>query len=607
MLAVLLAGAVAGWIVLFRVMYLRARPAEVRPGPPTQDFGGAEPPALVSVLVNRLTPTADAAESTLLDLAARGYLELRQPGDNPLVTTVHPGTGRDRDGKLSGHERLMLHRVEALLANGPIPVNALAFTTAGDATAWAKRFHAEVIAELRLRGLSERRFCAALVWTMTAATIAVTALALAAGGPRGALFTLFALGIATLVLGHDRFFPERYTPDGRAATARWLSLRSFLRSHEGFTDLPPASVIVWNRYLSYGDALGTTHLCAAVLDLGLADRRRIWSSYGGRWRRVRVHYPTLGARRGLPTVRVAIFGVVGAIMLAGAGAFRPSAHGFPSAGVVLAAAASGYAGFLLIVALVDRLAPARVTGQVLRVGRSGLVIDTGRRDRTTAWGVPDEFRGRFGPGSVVTVRARRWSRRILDLRAEGRPAMTVPDLPLPAPLTPRLVRGAGVADPMDGEGLIYAAMAGDAQPPSPANAARGPAFTAAWLLTLDEISRALGAPATYSWRTQGSLWPTTTWDQYRTQPGYPPAELRITVSGRPAWRLAMRKRAGLTPLPGIGDEAYAGIGFVIGRCGDRVVRLRASPAGRVDPRQLGRLLATAVGRLPAVPGVASSR
>ena len=57
------AGGFAVWIALFAVALLVTRPADVQPAPPTQDFGGAEPPAVVSLLANRWELTEDAAES----------------------------------------------------------------------------------------------------------------------------------------------------------------------------------------------------------------------------------------------------------------------------------------------------------------------------------------------------------------------------------------------------------------------------------------------------------------------------------------------------------------------------------------------------------------
>lgn len=50
---------------------------------------GPEPPAVVHLLANRWRLTVEAAEATLLDLAARRILEFRQAGSDPRDTTIH--------------------------------------------------------------------------------------------------------------------------------------------------------------------------------------------------------------------------------------------------------------------------------------------------------------------------------------------------------------------------------------------------------------------------------------------------------------------------------------------------------------------------------------
>src|SRR5690242_3178815 len=82
-------GSVGLWFVLYQLALLLTRPARVQPAPATQELPGAEPPALISMLTNRWELTEDAAESTLIDLAARRYLEFRQPANDPTQTTIH--------------------------------------------------------------------------------------------------------------------------------------------------------------------------------------------------------------------------------------------------------------------------------------------------------------------------------------------------------------------------------------------------------------------------------------------------------------------------------------------------------------------------------------
>jgi hypothetical protein len=107
----------------------------------------------------------------------------------------------------------------------------------------------------------------------------------------GSLVTVFAFfGLAILALA-DR--GEGDTAKGRAAATRWLGLQAYLRGDESFALLPPTAVAVWDRYLSYGDALDATPVCSALIDLGAGNRKRPWSSFGGTWHRMRVRYPGL--------------------------------------------------------------------------------------------------------------------------------------------------------------------------------------------------------------------------------------------------------------------------------------------------------------------------
>lgn len=84
------AGLIALWLVAFGLALVSTRNGVVTPGPATQEFGtDPEPPGVVSLLGNNWRSVEHAAAATLLDLAARGLVELRQPGDDPARSTVH--------------------------------------------------------------------------------------------------------------------------------------------------------------------------------------------------------------------------------------------------------------------------------------------------------------------------------------------------------------------------------------------------------------------------------------------------------------------------------------------------------------------------------------
>jgi hypothetical protein len=315
---VIAAVSVGGWFLLYALALFITRPSDVEPVPASQDFGGAEPPAVVSLLANRWEITEDAAESTLIDLAARKYLEFRQPANDPMQTTIHV-RGGDMSA-LTPYERRVFDRVAALAVGGVVPLPALTFRDEEKAGGWTKRLRAEVVADARSRGLSQRRFSSTVVSLLAgAALVAAAGVGLAVAlylnhrheGIGGAFWAgLVSVGFLSGFAGKTR--GERDTPAGREVAARWLGLKAYLRNDESFANLPPSAVAVWDRYLSYGDALGVTRICSAVIDLGMGNRKRVWSSFGGTaaargrsgaepevkrpegtWHRVRVRYPVI--------------------------------------------------------------------------------------------------------------------------------------------------------------------------------------------------------------------------------------------------------------------------------------------------------------------------
>src|SRR5262249_133528 len=113
---------------------------------------GDEPPAVVNLMVNRWRADEDAIDSTLLDLAARGFLELRQPGEETAVR-VRRGDGR----RLTPEEEEILERVYGLTVKGEASLRSLAFRSWPEARRWQTAFYRAVVEEARNRGLCRPR------------------------------------------------------------------------------------------------------------------------------------------------------------------------------------------------------------------------------------------------------------------------------------------------------------------------------------------------------------------------------------------------------------------------------------------------------------------
>jgi hypothetical protein len=257
------------WFACFGYALRATRGEPVIAGPPVQVLPGAEPPAVVCLLTRGWPSTTHAAESTLIDLAARRILEFRQPGDDPSKTTIH--IREPEPVGLNAYEQRVFDWVAPLA--GPAdpsgtPVSTLAFTDLRFARTWHRHFAAEVAADTRTRGLTASRFSGT-----TKAGLAVAAVfpSMGVALPHMPVLTFWVwmfFAVATLYIEVG----ERRTPAGQEAAARWLGLARYLEQHEQFADLPPASVAVWDRYLPYGHALGVTRVCAEVIDMGVPAR-----------------------------------------------------------------------------------------------------------------------------------------------------------------------------------------------------------------------------------------------------------------------------------------------------------------------------------------------
>jgi hypothetical protein len=462
--AAVAAAAVGAWLLVYAAVLYVTRPDRIDAGPATQEFGGEEPPAVVSMLANGWRVTVDAVESTLLDLAARGLIELRQPADNPRETTIHlpsgdgSGSGPPKPGpaRLNGYEAQLLDRVRGLAKGGVLPISALTFRDDAAAATWAGSFDALVRKDAAARGLSRPRISPPAKGFLTVLALGPAVLVAIAAGVAdtedpGTAMTgsgVVAFGVLTAIAG--RYRGERPTPEGRTVARRWLALRRYLRGDEAFGRLPPAAVAVWDRYLPYGTALGVNHVCSAVLDLGMGDRRLVWSSFGGTWHRVRVRYPRYWGRYGRTATSLGTHAVLalvaGGVLLWFSGDLRRALEEGPTAGpgirdtadqAVTGLLAVGVlllvrGGYRLVRTIVDVAVPRELTGELLwcepwRTQKpSGenatpvpwlhyLAVDDGRGDTTRAWGLPSALAGRVEPGTVARLVVRSWSRRVLVL------------------------------------------------------------------------------------------------------------------------------------------------------------------------------------------------
>jgi hypothetical protein len=482
-LILLVVGSWAAYLVLSWLASLLGRPRPVRAAAPTPELPADVPPAVLGMLVNACRVDPDAAVATLMDLAARKHIEFLEPAGEPENTLVRVREARPEG--LTAYERRVMDRVvQAAGAAGTVSLADLSNSYAEDGFRWSSEFAKEVVADAKERGLTragpDGLAIIAIILGFLLSCLTAAALPTLVWTPPtdangevstgdgilyfGIIFVLMVVLFLAAILPVVTWFdhPHR-TAAGRAVTARGLGLSRWLRAHESFTELPPAAVAVWDRYLSYGAALGDTAVVSRVADLAVGSREVLWSDYGGGWRQVRVRYRRRGRSSGYPPMTVSVYAVLTLGAVAGAAWWsrdwfdrQPATTRYLL--LVGLALVAGRAMYRLIRAGLDRIRPVEFTGIVLT--RSGLpnligmdelvkdprlqflagrmqparqpyfvVVDDGHSDVTPVWTVYPAWRGggQCQPGDVVRLRGYRWcryARKISVIRPAAAPAET---------------------------------------------------------------------------------------------------------------------------------------------------------------------------------------
>ncbi|MEO5841714.1 MAG: hypothetical protein ABIQ73_28140 [Acidimicrobiales bacterium] len=464
------AGAVALWIMVLIVLALQSEPRRVSEGPPTLDLGGAERPAIVNLVTSDWVLGRQSVPATLLDLAARRFVSIDWIGERTLVRVREHGPD---DGQLVDYERLVLEHIRTLsqqTGDGFVPADALTTGPEDMSTRWWRQFESSVVHDARERGLSRPRWGARARSILTAMAIVVgLSVGVAAttlptdskdDDPIGAAIGFAVLSAAVLIAVASKLRGERDTTDGRAASTRWLGLRSMLANDPTFATQPPAAVNIWDRIMSYGAAMGVARTAVETLPFGSESERQAWSPVGNRWRVVRIRYPrrippgygrhpAFVALLGLVATAVGVSIAPAAISLANA-ILRSiddlaTDHTVPvgvraAVGVVLAlivtigALLAAFGVGMLVAGVGDLVRRRRdIEGRVLRIRERGddehrfwhVAVDDGTSDRIRAW------RMKSAPayqGATIRARVSPWLRHVDDfsmiLADDGRTAVT---------------------------------------------------------------------------------------------------------------------------------------------------------------------------------------
>lgn len=314
--AAVLLGAAA---LLLAVTATLTRPRRPRPGIATMELG-PEPPALVDLVTDNFEVTSEAVPATLLDLAARRWIELEAYGaDQTLCRLSSSGKG-----DLTPYEQRVVTHLRSIAADGVVPAEALTTGPEAASTSWWRSFRREVIADAQHQGLCRRRWPPWVAGVVSLAVLAAGGLFWASGITDDAEgHELLAAGVvvALVVVGYvagriATSDAQRDTPAGLEAASRWLGVRRYLVDHGDFADQPAAAVALWDRYLAHAAAMDLAGLAVQQLPLGAEDDRHAWSAVTGEWRPVTVDYPRFKPGWGRHPAAAIVLGLLGAAVSA---------------------------------------------------------------------------------------------------------------------------------------------------------------------------------------------------------------------------------------------------------------------------------------------------
>jgi hypothetical protein len=219
--------AVVLWVLLLLGVAFATRARGVDPGPATMELG-EEPPAVVDLLTNDWRVTADAIPATLLDLAARDYLDLEQYGPGRTVCRVRRTSGEG----LEAYERMVLDHVAGLAVDGVVPAEALTTGPQDQSSRWWPGFQRAVVGDARERGLARDRWSGSAKAFLRAAALVPAGLGVLYANAAGGLdFGTIGAGLViwvALTSSIKLFGDQRDTPAGAEAAARWLGVRNYL-------------------------------------------------------------------------------------------------------------------------------------------------------------------------------------------------------------------------------------------------------------------------------------------------------------------------------------------------------------------------------------------
>ena len=239
-----------------------------------RDLPTDDPPAVVNALIDNRSeigkPNMKGFEATIMDLIDRKVFKMHiEEGEHTKNLLLE--FDESKYDSLAKHEKTVFNTLENFSDNGVLNVSTLSSQLNNETS--GKYFQSkleswkeDVVNEYLSDGKVAEYFNdtgSSLSTGFTIGGVAFAAILFIAGmfsnHPAATLMMVAAviLGIVSIAIS---FLPEdifgRWTPEGRVYYLKWKNFKNFLSDNSLIKEHPPESIVVWNKYLVYGTALG---------------------------------------------------------------------------------------------------------------------------------------------------------------------------------------------------------------------------------------------------------------------------------------------------------------------------------------------------------------
>jgi uncharacterized membrane protein len=236
-----------------------------------------DPPAVVVGLMHWGTVGSSAFSSTILDLAQRGFVRVREVREDRMLLADRVDyelTRTDKaDEELMGFERSALAQVFAdgsPVLQSEIGKNARAHQSES-LSRWTA-FKADASTSLRMRRYINGHRSKPFLLNILAAVVVGVA-GVGALGLRLWVIGGIAVGWAALQIALTPLLRQR-SVTGQTRYLQWRGVRNYLHDFSRLAEAPVGHLVLWERYLVYAVALGVSEELAEGLAVHLPPEQR---------------------------------------------------------------------------------------------------------------------------------------------------------------------------------------------------------------------------------------------------------------------------------------------------------------------------------------------